>query len=132
MRTRSVTVAKLRRDYWERIKRGEKRFEVRDEQVNPNSTMFVFTDPDTGEHLGNARIITEHQFGGLGNNATWTWELLAKLGDVTVEELQRLFPTAEQVGDEYTFYVYEIEPVNDADIISLLTGTRGKTGKEQA
>lgn len=120
MKTRSVTIAKLRREYWERIRRGEKRFEIRDEPVASTSTMFVFKDAATGEHLGNARILTEHRFGGECDNTGWTWELLAKLADTTIWELQELFPVAMQVGDEYTFHVYEIEPVSDDDLIAAL------------
>ena len=120
MRTRSVTIAKLRRDYWERIRRGEKRFEIRDEPVDDTSDMFVFKDAETGTHLGNARILDEHQFGGGPGNAGWTWELLARLAGTTVGELQELFPAAMQAGDMFTFHVYEIEPVSDDDLFAYL------------
>lgn len=59
MITRSVTVAKIRREYWQQIADGQKRFELRSQQVDYESQAFVFMDAVTGEHLGNARII-EH------------------------------------------------------------------------
>ena len=33
MRTRNITVAKLRREYWDRIQQGGKRFEIRTEPM---------------------------------------------------------------------------------------------------
>ena len=51
MITRSVTVAKIRREYWEQIADGRKQFELRDEKVAATSRAFVFVDASTGEHL---------------------------------------------------------------------------------
>lgn len=48
MRTRNITVAKLRREYWDRIQQGGKRFEIRNEPISDMSTMIVFEDADTG------------------------------------------------------------------------------------
>lgn len=85
MRTQNVTVAKLRREYWDRIQQGGKRFEIRNEPISDMSTMIVFEDADTGAHLGNARVLERHRF---GPDATpWSWALLAQLGDTTVDEL---------------------------------------------
>lgn len=68
MITRSVTVAKIRREYWEQIADGRKQFELRDEEVEATSQAFVFVDASTGEHLGNARIISCTTFGGYENS----------------------------------------------------------------
>ena len=58
MITRSVTVAKIRREYWERIADGRKQFELRDEKVEDTSQAFVFVDASTDEHLGNCLLYT--------------------------------------------------------------------------
>ncbi len=63
MRTQNITVAKIRREYWDRIQQGGKRFEIRNEPISDMSTMIVFEDADTGEHLGNARVLERHRFG---------------------------------------------------------------------
>ena len=97
MRTQNVTVAKLRREYWDRIQQGGKRFEIRNEPISDMSTMIVFEDADTGAHLGNARVLERHRF---GPDATpWSWALDA-------------------------FYVYRVEPVDDDGFFTSLIAAR--------
>lgn len=123
MITRSVTVAKIRREYWQQIADGRKRFELRDEEVEYDSNAFVFVDASTGEHLGNARILRHTAFGGY-ENSHWDWSLLAKLVEVPVAELKQLFPVAVELGNkayfEYDMHVYEIEPISDDEILHTL------------
>lgn len=119
MRTQNVTVAKLRREYWDRIQQGGKRFEIRNEPISDMSTMIVFEDADTGEHLGNARVLERHRF---GPDATpWSWALLAQLGDTTVDELRELFPGTSPLD---VFYVYRVEPVDDDGFFTSLIAAR--------
>lgn len=123
MITRSVTVAKIRREYWQQIADGRKRFELRDDKAEAGSKAFVFMDATTGEHLGNARILAHTTFGGY-DASPWNWSLLAKLVEVPVSELKQLFPVAVELGDkayfEYDMHVYEIEPISDDAILHTL------------
>lgn len=123
MITRSVTVAKIRREYWQQIADGQKRFELRSQQVDYESQAFVFMDAVTGEHLGNARILACTTFGGY-DASSWDWSMLSKLVDVPVPELQELFPVAVELGnkayDEYDMHVYEIEPISDDELMHTL------------
>lgn len=123
MITRSVTVAKIRREYWQQIADGRKRFELRSQAVEDESETFVFVDADNGEHLGNARILACTTFGGF-DNSPWNWSLLSKLVGISVPELKKLFPVAVKLGatayDEYEMYLYEIEPISDDKILAEL------------
>lgn len=119
MITRSVTVAKIRREYWEQIADGRKRFELRDEEVEATSQAFVFVDASTGEHLGNARIISCTTFGGY-ENSSWSWLMFSKLVDVPAAELKKLFPVAAGFAaapSEYEMHLYEITPISDDELL---------------
>lgn len=119
MITRSVTVAKIRREYWEQIADGRKQFELRDEEVEATSQAFVFVDASTGEHLGNARIISCTNFGGY-ENSTWSWRMLSKLVDIPAAELKKLFPVAAGFAaapSEYEMHLYEITPIGDDELL---------------
>lgn len=119
MITRSVTVAKIRREYWEQIADGRKRFELRDEEVEATSQAFVFVDASTGEHLGNARIISCTTFGGY-EASSWSWLMFSKLVAVPAAELKKLFPVAaefEATSWEYEMYLYEITPISDDELL---------------
>lgn len=118
MIARKVTVAKIQRKYWESIEAGVKRYEVRDESMADGSLAFVFMDADTGRHLGNARIGKCMTFGCDGGE--WTWNMLSKLSDVPVAELQGLFP-GYSPDKEYPLFVYEIQPVSDDELLQLIT-----------
>lgn len=130
MITRSVTVAKIRREYWQQIADGRKRFELRDKDVTYESNAFVFMDAVTGEHLGNARILACTTFGGY-DASSWDWSMLSKLVDVPIPELKDLFPVAVELGnkayDEYDIYVYEIEPISDDELMHTLLANLPKT-----
>lgn len=130
MITRSVTVAKIRREYWQQIADGRKRFEVRDKDVTYESNAFVFMDAVTGEHLGNARILACTTFGGY-DASSWDWSMLSKLVDVPVPELKELFPVAVELGnkayDEYDMHVYEIEPIGDDELMHDILANLPKT-----
>lgn len=120
MITRSVTVAKIRREYWERIADGRKQFELRDEKVEDTSQAFVFVDASTGEHLGNARIISCTTFGGY-DDSPWSWLMFSKLVDVPAVELKELFPVAaKNIAEEYEMYLYEITPISDDELLRNL------------
>lgn len=132
MITRSVTVAKVRREYWEQIADGRRQFELRDEEVEATSQAFVFVDASTGEHLGNARIISLTTFGGY-ESSTWSWHMLSKLADVPVAELKKLFPVATEYEDtpwEYEMYLYEITPISDDELLRGLFADPEKQGKD--
>lgn len=117
MITRSVTVAKIRREYWEQIADGRKQFELRDEKVAATSRAFVFVDASTGEHLGNARIISCTTFGGY-DDSPWSWLMFSKLVDVPAAELKELFPVAaKNIAEEYEMYLYEITPISDDELL---------------
>lgn len=120
MITRSVTVAKIRREYWQQIAAGGNRFELRDEEAGAGSQAFVFVDAKTGEHLGNARILACTIFGGY-DASPWSWSMLSKLVEAPVSELKELFPYADRLGaaasSECEMYVYEITPISDEELL---------------
>ena len=62
MKTRSVTIAKLRRDYWGRIQRGGKRFEI-GTSPSASSVAFVFK-MRTRATIWGVRVSTPYDFGG--------------------------------------------------------------------
>lgn len=119
MINRTVTVAKIQRKYWNQIEAGIKRFEIRDDDTADGSLAFVFVDADTGRHLGNACIVEDMSFGGY-DGGEWTWNMLSKLSDVLVPELQELFPDRDP-HKEWPLYVYEIEPISDDGLMKLIT-----------
>lgn len=128
MITRSVTVAKIRREYWEQIADGKNVFELRDEEVAATSQAFVFMDASTGEHLGNARIISCTTFGGY-ESSTWSWHMLSKLVGMPVAELKKLFPVAAKLAaapSEYEMYLYEITPISDDELLHSLFANPAK------
>lgn len=122
MITRSVTVAKIRRDYWQMIQDGRKRYEIRDSQVDSTSCVFVFVDAESHEHLGCARITSETRFGGY-DASPWTWSILSQLSAVPVDELRDLFSWmlgVENMESEVDLYVYEVEPIDEATLIAYI------------
>ena len=122
MITRSVTVAKIRREYWQMIQDGRKRYEIRDSPVDRRSHAFVFVDADSQEHLGCARITSETRFGGY-DASPWTWSMLSQLSAVPVDELQELFSWMLGVKDmesEVDLYVYEVEPIDAATLTDYI------------
>lgn len=115
MITRSVTVAKIRPEYWRMIRDGRKQYEIRTDKVDFGSNAFVFVDADTQEYLGCARIKSELQFGGY-EGSPWTWTLLSLLSAVPVDELKELFSwvlKVEHYESEVDMHVYEVEPIDE-------------------
>lgn len=96
-----VTVAKLKPEYWEKIKNGEKRFEVRDEYTEAD--FFVFTSPEAGELLGSAKIMSRFELRGERDI-----EAIAGLADVTPQEAKELFGAGSA-----PLYVYRVRPCAD-------------------
>lgn len=122
MITRSVTVAKIRREYWQMIQDGRKRYEIRDSQVDRRSHAFIFVDADSQEHLGCARITSETRFGGY-DASPWTWSMLSQLSTIPVDELQELFSWmlgVEDMESEVDLYVYEVEPITEATLTAYI------------
>ena len=97
MKTFPVTIAKLKPEYWERIKAETKHFELRGEEAEGKA--FLYVHPETGEPLGAARIVN-----GRCLPRVYTSEL-ARLGDISKPEVEALFTG----GDGYV-YAYQIEP----------------------
>lgn len=132
MITRSVTVAKIRREYWQMIQDGRKRYEIRDSPVERTSSVFVFVDAESQEHLGCARITSETRFGGY-DATPWTWNMLSQLSTVPVDELQGLFSWilgVENMESEVDLYVYEVEPIDMATLTDyILRGPDAFTDK---
>lgn len=135
MITRCVTVAKIRREYWQMIQDGRKRYEIRDSPVDRRSHAFVFVDADSQEHLGCARITSETRFGGY-DASPWTWGMLSQLSAVPVDELQELFSWmlgVENMESEVDLYVYEVEPIDEATLTAyILHGPDAFETKENA
>ncbi|RYQ24831.1 hypothetical protein PG2048B_1133 [Bifidobacterium pseudolongum subsp. globosum] len=122
MITRSVTVAKIKREYWQMIKDERKRYEIRSNAVAYDSQVFVFVDADSQEYLGCARIKGETLFGGY-DNSPWTWNLLSQLSAVPVDELQELFSWMLGITDaesEVELSVYEVEPIDEATLTAYI------------
>lgn len=135
MITRSVTVAKIRREYWQMIQDGRKRYEIRSNAVACDSYVFVFVDADTREYLGCARITSETRFGGY-DASPWTWDMLSQLSSVPVDELQELFSWMLDIEDaesEVELSVYEVEPITEATLTDyILHGPDAFETKEDA
>lgn len=122
MITRSVTVAKIRREYWQMIQDGRKRYEIRDSPVERRSHAFIFVDADSQEYLGCARITSETRFGGY-DASPWTWNMLSQLSAVPVDELKDLFSWmlgVENMESEVDLYAYEVEPITEATLTDYI------------
>lgn len=122
MITRSVTVAKIRREYWQMIQDGCKRYEIRDSPVERTSSVFVFVDAESQEYLGCARITSETRFGGY-DASPWTWNMLSQLSTIPVDELKELFSWmlgVENMESEVDLYAYEVEPIDEATLADYI------------
>lgn len=135
MITRSVTVAKIKPEYWQMIRDGRKRYEIRNSPVDRTSCAFVFVDAESQGHLGCARIISETRFGGY-DASPWTWNMLSQLSTVPVDELKGLFSWmlgVENMESEVDLYVYEVEPIDEATLTDyILHGTNAFEDKASA
>ena len=117
----NVTLIEASREEWRKIESGEAHFILRDTQSPYNTTAFMVLDADTGEHLGNAFILSGTTFGGW-ESSPWTWLMFAKLTDMTVQELKERFPYEAKMKDpsECEMYLYEIKPVSDKELLQRL------------
>ena len=117
----NVTLLKASREEWRKIESEETIFTLR-EHLSPYETMaFIFIDATTGEHLGNAFIISVLTFGGSEHNP-WSWSMFAKLTGMTEQDLKKRFPVEAKAKDpsEYEMYLYKIRAISDNELLQHL------------
>lgn len=117
----NVTLLKTSREEWRKIESEETIFTLR-EHLSPYETMaFIFIDAATGEHLGNAFIVSVLTFGGLEHNP-WSWSMFAKLTGLTEWELKKRFPVQAKAKNtsEYEMYLYKIRAISDNELLRHL------------
>lgn len=119
----NVTLLKASREEWRRIESEERRFTLCEYRSPYETVAFIFIDATTGEHLGNAFILSGTTFGGRENNC-WTWSMFAELTGMTEQELKERFPVEAKAKDpsEYEMYLYEIKPISDKELLQRLCG----------
>lgn len=117
----NVTLIEASRDEWRKIESGEANFILRNTLSPYDTTAFMVLDVDTGEHLGNAFILSGTTFGGW-ECCPWTWPMFAKLTRMTVRELKERFPYEAKMKDPSVcaMYLYEIKPVSDTELLQHL------------
>lgn len=110
----NVTLPKASREEWRRIESEERRFTLCEYRPPYETVAFIFIDATTGEHLGNAFILSGTTFDGW-ENSCWTWSMFAELTRMTEHELKERFPVQAKAKDpsEYEMYLYEIRPISD-------------------
>ena len=115
----TVSVLKVSREEW--LKAVENRYVLCNHTTPYDMVAIAFIDSDTGEHYGDARIVSEELFGGYGNGH-WTWNMFAKLTGLTVQNLKERFQfEAKQPNNGVCrMYLYEIEPIFESELLSLL------------
>ena len=118
---RNVTRLKIGREEWRKIESGETIFILRETQSPYGTVAFVLTDAFTGTHFGNAIILSETPFGDY-EGSPWTWNMFAKLTDMTVQELKERFPAEASMKDPYAcaMHLYEIKPISDKELLQRL------------
>lgn len=117
----NVTLLKASREEWRRIESEERRFTLCEFRSPYETVAFIFIDATTGEHLGNAFILSGTTFGGR-EASPWTWSMFAKLTDMTVQELKERFPVEANMENpsEFEMYLYEIKPISDKELLQRL------------
>lgn len=117
----NVTLIEASREEWWKIESGKAHFIVSNTRSPYNTTAFMVLDADTGEHLGNAFILSGTTFGGW-ESSPWTWLMFATLTRMTVQELKERFPNEAKMKDpsECEMYLYEIKPVSDTELLQHL------------
>lgn len=115
----SVTVLRVRREEW--LKAAENRYVLCNHAIPYDGVAIIFIDSTTGEHYGDARVVSGTTFGGY-ENGNWTWSMFAKLTGLTVLELKERFPFEAKLPNHGTceMYLYEIEPICESELRSLL------------
>lgn len=117
----NVTLLKASREEWRRIESEEATFTLREYRSPYETVAFIFIDATTGEHLGNAFIISVLTFGGL-EHTPWSWSMFAKLTGLTEQELKKRFPIEAKAKDlsQYEMHLYEIRPTSDNELLQRL------------
>ena len=117
----SVTVLRVRREEW--LKAAENRYVLCNHAIPYDRVAIIFIDSTTGEHYGDARIVSETTFGGY-ENGNWTWSMFAKLTGMTVQELKERFPAEANMENPSAcaMYLYEIKPAGDDELLQRLCG----------
>lgn len=117
----NVTLLKASREEWRRIESEERRFTLCEYQSPYETVAFIFIDATTGEHLGNAFILSGTTFGDY-EATPWTWSMFAKLTDMTVQELKERFPAEANMENPSAcaMYLYEIKPISDEELLRHL------------
>lgn len=115
----NVTPLKASREKWRRIESEERRFTLCEYRSPYETVAFIFIDATTGEHLGNAFILSGTTFGGR-ENSCWTWSMFAELTGMTEQELKERSPVQAKDPSEYEMYLYEIRPVSDSELLRHL------------
>lgn len=117
----NVTRLKASREEWRRIESKERRFMLCEYRSPYETVAFIFIDATTGEHLGNAFILSGTTFGGW-ENSCWTWSMFAELTGMTEQELKERFPVEAKAKNpsEYEMYLYEIRPISDKELLQRL------------
>lgn len=114
-----VSVLRVCREEW--LKAVENRYVLCNHVIPYDTVAIAFIDSDTGEHYGDARIVSEATFGGC-ENGNWTWNMFAKLTGLTVQYLKERFPIEAKMSNQGVceMYLYEIEPICESELRSLL------------
>lgn len=117
----NVTLLKASREEWRRIESEERGFTLCEYRPPHETVAFIFIDATTGEHLGNAFILSGTTFGDY-DASPWTWSMFAKLTDTTVQELKERFPAEANMENPSAcaMYLYEIEPISDNELLRHL------------
>lgn len=118
---RNVTRLTVDREEWRKIESGETSFILRETKSPYETVAFVFSDAPTGIHVGNAIILSDIPFGDY-EASPWTWSMLAKLTDMTVQELKERFPAEAKMENPSAcaMYLYEIKPISDKELLQRL------------
>lgn len=106
MKLKSVTVAKIERDIYQLIESGEKKLEIRDEEIKTGIVCFV--DSKTGKYLGSYRIgpHVEIYTGPEYSRRDMWYEVLSKVASIPESKAEDLFSEAFEYSR--TLYIYEL------------------------
>lgn len=103
MRNIELTVAKIDPNLWDKIKSGEKKFEIRTEEFK--GTHVVFVEPDRPRNVLGIVRIKECIRVGLNTHYEAMRNMLCVLAKIDSERFDRLFK-----GDDVVF-IHEVSPI---------------------
>lgn len=114
-----VSVLRVCREEW--LKAVENRCVLCNHAITYDTVAIAFIDLDTGEHYGDARIVSEATFGGW-DNGNWTWNMFAKLTGLTVQYLKERFPIEAKLSNYgvHEMYLYKIRAISDDELLRHL------------